>query len=110
VLKCQFNKDATLLATCSSDKTCKIWRLTHDSEDPEDDGLFEMWVELAGHGGWVWDCEFTSDSVYCITVSSDMQTRIWKVEKADIRKTLTGHSKGITCLAFCEGQPKKPPP
>jgi G protein beta subunit-like protein len=61
---------------------------------------------LAGHGGWVWDCEFSSDSNFCITVSTDMLARIWKIDKADIRKTLHGHSRGITCLAFCEAMPK----
>lgn len=96
------------MATCSSDRTCKIWKLTPDAEDEEEEGgLFEEWVELAGHGGWVWDCDFTSDSVYCITVSTDTQVRIWKIEKADVRKTLVGHTKGVTCLAFCEGMPKK---
>jgi G protein beta subunit-like protein len=70
------------------------------------DEVYEHLVDLAGHGGWVWDCEFTSDSVYCITVSTDTKILIWKIEKADVRKTLTGHTKGITCLAFCEGQAK----
>ena len=96
ILKCQLNKDGTLLATCSSDRSCKIWRLNEDDE-------YEHYVELAGHGGWVWDCDFTTDSVYCITVSTDTCVRIWKIEKADVRKTLVGHTKGITCLAFCEG-------
>ena len=32
ILKCTLNKDATLLATCSSDRTCKIWRLNEDDD------------------------------------------------------------------------------
>ena len=90
------NKDRTLLATCSSDRSCKIWKLNEEEDE------FEEYQELAGHGGWVWDCDFTSDSVYCITASTDTCVRIWKIDKADVRKTLVGHSKGITCLAFSD--------
>ena len=85
------------LATCSSDRSCKIWQL--DTMDDE----FHPYAILGGHGGWVWDCDFTADNIYCITVSTDTNIRIWKIEKADVRKTLAGHSKGITCLAFRDG-------
>jgi len=36
---------------------------------------------LGGHGGWVWDCQFTSDNKFCITVSTDAVVRIWKIER-----------------------------
>lgn len=85
------------LATASSDRSCKIWQLNEEEDE------FQEYVDLAGHGGWVWDCDFTNDSVFCITVSTDTYVRIWKIEKADVRKTLVGHTKGITCLAFCDG-------
>lgn len=85
------------LATCSSDRSCKIWQLNEEEDE------FQEYADLTGHGGWVWDCDFTNDSVYCITVSTDTYVRIWKIEKADVRKTLVGHTKGITCLAFQDG-------
>jgi len=93
-LKCQLSPFNNYLATCSSDRSCKIWKLDDDDDE------FVHYATLAGHGGWVWDCDFTMDSVYCITVSTDTCVRIWKIEKADVRKTLVGHTKGITCLAF----------
>ena len=48
----------------------------------------------------MWDCDFTADCVYCLTVSTDMRIRIWKIDEAKIKKVLPGHTKGITSLAF----------
>lgn len=99
ILKCVLSPDGKYLATCSSDRSCKIWKLLEEEDE------FDPYpvAVLAGHGGWVWDCDFTMDSVYCITVSTDTFVRIWKIDKAEVRKTLAGHTKGITCLAFCDG-------
>lgn len=80
VLKCQFSPDSKFLATCSSDKTCVVWQLyEHESVDPETSDQeaeepFEEYVDysvLSGHGGWVWDCDFTADNNFVITVSTD---------------------------------------
>jgi G protein beta subunit-like protein len=57
---------------------------------------------LSGHGGWVWDCDFTCDNNFLITVSTDGKARIWRMGKEEIRQQLIGHNKGITCLAFCD--------
>ena len=68
---------------------------------------FEEFTEysvLSGHCGWVWDCDFTMDNNYLITVCSDAKARIWKMGKEEIRKQLIGHMKGITCLAFCDSK------
>ena len=66
--------------------------------------VFEEYIQnsvLSGHGGWVWDCDFTQDCNYIITVSTDQKVRIWKTGKDEIcKKILAGHTKGITCLAF----------
>ena len=73
--------------------------------DQADEGEenYEEYVQqsvLSGHGGWVWDCDITCDNSFTITVSTDNKVRIWRNGKAEIRKVLEGHSKGITCLAF----------
>ena len=78
-----------------------------ETKDPENEEkekeVFEEYVQysiLSGHGGWVWDCDFTCDNSYIITVSTDQKVRIWRTGKDEIRKVLQGHTKGITCLAF----------
>ena len=72
-------------------------------EEENEEGPFEEYVQqsvLSGHGGWVWDCDITCDNSYLITVSTDQKVRIWRNGKAEIRKILDGHTKGVTCLAF----------
>ena len=65
-----------------------------------DEGIYDPYRVLSGHNGWVWDCDFTGDMVHCLTVSTDMRIRIWKIEDQKIRKVINGHQKGITCMAF----------
>lgn len=82
------------LATCSSDRSCKIWQYNSEVEE------FQEYKTLSGHSGWVWDCDFTVDCSYCLTVSTDMRIRIWKIDEAKVKKVINGHTKGITSLAF----------
>jgi len=56
--------------------------------------MVEQYVEesvLSGHSGWVWDCDFTSDNGFIITVSSDCKARIWRMGRDEIRQRLIGH-------------------
>jgi target of rapamycin complex subunit LST8 len=97
ILKCKLSQNKKYLATCSSDRSCKIWIYNSEVEE------FQHYQTLSGHGGWVWDCDFTVDCVYCLTVSTDMRIRIWKIDEAKIKKVINGHTKGITSLAFKDG-------
>jgi G protein beta subunit-like protein len=94
ILRCKLSPNKKYLATCSSDRTCKIWAYNGEVEE------FQHHQTLSGHGGWVWDCDFTVDNMFCITVSTDQRIRIWKIEEAKVKKLIMGHSKGITALAF----------
>lgn len=57
ILKCRLSPDAQYLATCSSDKTCKLWKISN----------FSLFNTFTGHSRWVWDCRFSADSNYLVT-------------------------------------------
>lgn len=82
ILKLKLSSSKELLATCSSDRSCKIWRYAPDS------GEYEAYKVLSGHNDWVWDCDFTEDQEYCLTVSTDKMIRIWKIDEQTIRKVI----------------------
>lgn len=42
-----------------------------------EDDEFEFDKTLGGHRGWVWDCDFSFDSAFLISVSTDPVIRIW---------------------------------
>ena len=94
ILKCKLSPNKKFLATCSSDRSCKIWEYNSEIDS------FTLYQTLSGHGGWVWDCDFSLDCVFCLTVSTDQTIRIWKIDEAKVKKVIKGHTKGITCLAF----------
>ena len=92
VLRCCFSSDNQYLATCSSDKTCVVWQLcevaAEEAKGGEETEAFEEYVEfsiMSGHGGWVWDCEFTVDNNFLFTCSTDAKTRIWRMGREEIR-------------------------
>lgn len=54
-----------LLATCSADQTCKIWKTSNFSL------MTELSIKSNNPGetsrGWMWDCAFSGDSQYIVT-------------------------------------------
>lgn len=54
-----------LLATCSADQTCKIWRTSNFSL------MTELSIKSSNPGessrGWMWGCAFSGDSQYIVT-------------------------------------------
>lgn len=118
-----------LLATCSADQTCKIWRTSNFSL------MTELSIKSGNPGessrGWMWGCAFSGDSQYIVTgepcplsplhclglwrghsklllssactpfaASSDNLARLWCVETGEIKREYGGHQKAVVCLAF----------
>lgn len=78
------------LATCSSDKTIRVWN-TKD---------YSSHKTLVGHNRWVWDCVFSSASDYLVTASSDNMARLWDIKEEKSIIQYTGHHKAIVCVAL----------
>jgi target of rapamycin complex subunit LST8 len=57
-------------------------------------------TELDGHQRWVWDCAFSADSAYLVSVSSDHYARLWELSTAQIIRQYNGHHRGAVCVAL----------
>jgi G protein beta subunit-like protein len=64
-----------------------LWKLT-----PNKGYLLDK--TLYGHSKWVWDCAFSCDSDFLISVSSDGVAKIWKTDTGEIVRNLKGHKNG----------------
>lgn len=55
---------------------------------------------LDGHHRWVWDCAFSADSAYLVSVSSDHFARLWELSTGQIIREYNGHHRGTVCVAL----------
>ncbi|KAH8693282.1 quinon protein alcohol dehydrogenase-like superfamily [Talaromyces proteolyticus] len=69
---------------------------------PLDTSTMTLFLEttLAGHQRWVWDCAFSADSAYLVTVSSDHYARLWELASGTIIRQYSGHHRGSVCVAL----------
>ncbi|GAB9471857.1 Wd repeat protein pop3 [Globisporangium polare] len=93
VLKCKVSANGKLLATCSSDKTAKVWSLDESAGYP-------LVHTLQGHQRWVWDCSFSAVSSYLVTASSDQSARLWDLSQGEAIRHYNGHHKAVICVAL----------
>ena len=55
---------------------------------------------LEAHQRWVWDCAFSADSAYLVTVSSDHSARLWELSSSTTIRQYNGHHRGAVCVAL----------
>ncbi|KAK2839166.1 hypothetical protein FQN49_006412 [Arthroderma sp. PD_2] len=67
--------------------------------DPTTNTLY-LETTLASHQRWVWDCAFSADSAYLVTVSSDHCARLWELSSGQIIRQYQGHHRGAVCVAL----------
>ncbi|KAJ5226894.1 uncharacterized protein N7469_006900 [Penicillium citrinum] len=67
--------------------------------DPASNTLF-LETTLVNHQRWVWDCAFSADSAYLVTVSSDHYARLWELSTGNIIRQYSGHHRGAVCVAL----------
>jgi target of rapamycin complex subunit LST8 len=91
-LRCRFSKNARYVATCSADRTIKVWELQGQR--------CVLHKTLSGHSRWVWDIAFSADSQYIVSASSDRTLKLWDVANEKILREYQGHQNAVTCLAL----------
>ncbi|EWS73007.1 required for amino acid permease transport from the to the cell surface protein (macronuclear) [Tetrahymena thermophila SB210] len=96
ILKCQISPLATSLATCSADKTIKIWGINTSSQK------FELKQTLYGHTKWVWDISYGCDGEFLFSCSSDKFAKLWKLDDETQQVSCINfkHDGIVNCLAF----------
>ncbi|KAK2962567.1 putative Protein LST8 like protein [Blattamonas nauphoetae] len=122
--KCLLSPDGTLLATCSSDHTARVWDVTPLNKivevakaaetaeppptspsspptKPSSNLPTVKWKHSLQHSRWVWDCAFSSDAKILITVSSDRLVQLW-TEHSPNPVTLLERQKSAFCVALSE--------
>lgn len=97
ILKVKLSANGKYLATCSSDKTAKIWNMEVQEKTNPSYGLIHT---LQGHQRWVWDCSFSAVSSYLVTCSSDQTARLWDLSQGEAIRNYTGHHKAVICVAL----------
>ena len=60
----------------------------------------ELITTLQGHQRWVWDCAFSADSAYLVTVCSDHYARLWELSSGTIIRQYNVHHRGAVCVAL----------
>lgn len=73
--------------------------LTPNGRQNADQG-FALEQELDSHQRWVWDCAFSADSAYLVTVCTDHFARLWELSSKTIIRQYSGHHKGCVCVAL----------
>ncbi|CAI8057132.1 Probable serine/threonine-protein kinase PkwA [Geodia barretti] len=93
VRACQFSPDSRLIATCSWDKTIKVYFTQN----------FQLAYTLQGHKFGVTDCEFSPSGSLLATTSWDDTVGLWDVETGQLVRSLNGHSSAVSSCSFGVG-------
>ncbi|MEM9948494.1 MAG: hypothetical protein AAF810_20870 [Cyanobacteria bacterium P01_D01_bin.36] len=85
-----FAKTRPLLASCSFDRTVKLWNFETG----------ECLHTLTGHMGWLWGIAISPDGCFIASSGDDCTIRIWDSATGECLHVLTAHSNWVWTVAF----------
>lgn len=94
ISNCQFNFDCSLVASCSLDRTARVW-------DPRQ---MKSLATITGHEEELQDVSFDYSGRRLATCSTDCTARVWDVaENFDLVALMEGHRDEICKVCFSPG-------
>jgi WD40 repeat protein len=89
-----FSPDERFVATCSDDGTARLWETANG----------KPWACFRGHTGRVRTVAYSPDGITVATGADDGTVRLWEARpEAPQRFVFQKHMKGISKIAFCQG-------
>jgi ribosome assembly protein 4 len=83
-----FSPDARWIASCSFDKSVKLWNAST--------GAFV--ASFRGHVGPVYQISFSADSRFLVSASKDATVKIWSVREKQLHSELAGHRDEVYAI------------
>ena len=83
-----------LLATCSNDKSAKLWKFEKETSNMSAVGT------LSGHRRAVWSVQFSPVDQVVVTSSADSTIKIWSLADYSCLKTFQGHESSVFKVLF----------
>ena len=107
------------MSTASSENTLKIFDMKNFKTLATLKGFFFSFfffvycysllvylLVISGHADWVWECQWSLDSNFLMSCSSDSSLKLWDVKKGAVVRSYTEHQKTVSCFAFQDREKK----
>ena len=88
-----FSSDSSLLCSCSSDMTVKVWDVQAE----------ELKLNFVLHSSTVWCCSFVpcrTNRTMIASGSGDQTVKLWNCDNGEVVHNLMGHLDAVECLSF----------